>query len=422
MNTTEERLADALDAAAETIRPGTLRPLTRAGGGARFRAKVWNTRLAPAAAAAAVLLAVGVAFLIPGLVGAHHGPTPAGPRPGSGPAGPASAPLPRYYAEVEGNISHGPRFVVVRSTGTGAVVAQVPNPVDARHKQLDAIDVTTRDDQRFYVLYSERGVTRNGDFMVYTFTLSPAGTVTGPAEVPGGVITGQYYLALDGGFAVAPDGTELAIATADPAAKGIPKALAEQIVLINTRTGARATWKGGLDRAGSLFNLENLSWTADSGALVYLAQWCPQGYSDQGSTGVGCITGFSSEQVRELSVSSGGGLLTSGPVLLRSSARIHYISAALINPDGTELTVLAVVGGTSLQVATIDIGTGKTQRVLYRLPANDTSEDQISEFHLVLDDTGQNVLLGANPAHGRISGGHLVSLPPKTWDGSPVSW
>ncbi len=314
-----------------------------------------------------MLLAVGVGTVISGLVGAHHEPAAAGPHAGSGPAGPTPAPLPRYYGEVEGNISHGSRFVVVRSVGTGAVVAQVPNPVDARHKQLSAIDVTTRDDQRFYVLYSERGSTGNGYFMVYAFTLSPAGTVTGPAEVPGGVITGQYYLALDGGFAVAPDGTELAIATADPAAKGVPQALAEQIVLIDTRTGTRATWKGGLDQTGSVFDIDSLSWTADSGALIYLAQWCPQGYSDQGSTGIGCITGFGSEQVRELSVSSGGGLLTSGPVLLRSSARIPYIGQALIDPDGAELTALVRLGGTSLQVVTIDVGTGKTQSVLYQL-------------------------------------------------------
>jgi hypothetical protein len=420
MNNTEETLADALDAAAETIRPGTLRALPRVEGSTRFRAKVWNTRLAPIAAAAAVVLAVGVAFLIPGLARTQHHQLPAAvPHAGSGPA---PAPLPRYYAEVEGNISHGPRFVVVRSVGTGAVVAQVPNPVDARHKQLSAIDVTTRDDQRFYVLYSESGSTGNGDFMVYAFTLSPAGTVTGPAEVPGGVITGQYYLALDGGFAVAPDGTELAIATADPAAKGVPQALAEQIVLIDMRTGTHATWKGGLDRAGSVFDIDSLSWTADSGALIYLAQWCPQGYSDEGSIGIGCITGFSSEQVRELSVSSGGGLLTSGPVLLRSSARIPYIGQALIDPDGAELTALVRLGGTSLQVVTIDVGTGKTQRVLYQLPAEETSANQISQFHLALDSTGSHVLLAGDLVHGRLSGGHLVSLPPKAWDGTPASW
>jgi hypothetical protein len=420
MNSTEETLADALDAAAETIRPGTLRPLPRVEGSTRFREKVWNTRMAPIAAAAAVVLAVGVAFLIPGLARTQHHQLPAAvPHAGSGPA---SAPLPRYYAEVEGNRDHDASYVVVRSVGTGAVIAQVPNPVDAGHKQLFAVDVTTRDDQRFYVVYSENKFTGNDDFMAYSFTLSPAGTVTGPAEVPGGVITGQTYLGLDGGFAVSPDGTELAIATADPAVKGIPQALAEQIVLINTRTGARATWKGGLDRAGSLFNIENLSWTADSGTLVYLAQWCPQGESYQGQVGVGCMTGFSSEQVRELSVSSGGGLLTSGRALLRSSARIPYIGAALIDPDGTDLTALVGLGGTSLQVVTIDIGTGKTQRVLYQLPAEETGVNQISQFHLGLDSTGSHVLLAANPVHGRLSGGHLETLPPNPWDGAPVSW
>jgi hypothetical protein len=61
--------------------------------------------------------------------------------------------------------------------------------------------------------------------------------VTGLAAVNGGVITKQRYLGIDGGFAVSPDGTELAIAVVDPAAKGIAQALAEQIVLINTRTG-----------------------------------------------------------------------------------------------------------------------------------------------------------------------------------------
>jgi hypothetical protein len=134
------------------------------------------------------------------------------------------------------------------------------------------------------------------------------------------------------------------------------------------------------------------------------------------------MAGFSAEQVRELSVSSGGGLLTSGRVLLRSSTRIPYIAGALVNPGGTELTALVGLGGTSLQVAIIDIGTGKTQRVLCRLPADAMVANQLGQFHLGLDSTGRYVLLAGNQVHGRLSGGQLESLPPKAWAGAPVSW
>jgi hypothetical protein len=416
MSSTEQALTDALDAAAGTIRPGTLRPLPRV----RYSGKAWHTWLVPAAAAAAVLLAVGVAFAIPGLVGTQHQGL-AGPATGSG-AGPAQPPPPRYYAEVEGQADRDASYVAVRSTGAGAVVARVPNPVDASGKQLYAVDVTTGDDRRFYVLYSENKFTGNGALMVYSFTLAPAGGVTGLAEINDGVIGGQAYLPLDGGFAVSPDGTKLAIATADPAAKGVQQALAEQVILINTRTGARATWKGGLDRAGSLLNIENLSWMAGSNFLVYLAQWCPQGDSVQGVAGVGCRTGFSSEQVRELSASSGGGPLTSARVLLRSSARIPYIAGALIDPAGTGLTALVRLSDASLRVVTIDLATGSTGRVLYQLPADDTVDVQLTEFHLGLDSTGRHVLLAGNQLHGWLSRGHLKTLKPAHWNGAPVSW
>ena len=55
-------------------------------------------------------------------------------------------------------------------------------------------------------------------------------------------------------------------------------------------------------------------------------------------------------------------------------------------------------------------------------PAQDASANQISQFHLGLDSSGRYVLLAANPVHGRLSGGHLQTLLPKPWDGTPVSW
>jgi hypothetical protein len=230
MNGTEQALTDALDAAAETIRRGTLRPLAQVER-TRFREKARHTWMAPVAAAAAVLVVVGVAVAVTGLGRTSHGGL-AGPRagPGAGPgaAGLTQPPPPRYYAEVEGPSNRD---------ASRAVAARVANPVDASSKQLFAVDVTTADDHTFYILYSENRFTGNNDFTVYSFTLSPTGAVTGLAAVNGGVITKQRYLGIDGGFAVSPDGTELAIAVVDPAAKGIAQALAEQIVLINTRTG-----------------------------------------------------------------------------------------------------------------------------------------------------------------------------------------
>ena len=84
MNGTEETLADALDAAAETIRPGTLRAC-RVEGSTRFREKVWNTRMAPAAAAVAVVLAVGSGVPDTGLARTQHHQLPAAvPHAGSG--------------------------------------------------------------------------------------------------------------------------------------------------------------------------------------------------------------------------------------------------------------------------------------------------------------------------------------------------
>ncbi len=210
-------------------------------------------------------------------------------------------------------VSHDHEEQVVQDE-VGAQVAGLLGSAGQFGDRVHRVFAACGDDQTFYLLYSENKFTGNGDLMVYSFRLPSTGAVTGLAEINGAVITGQTYLGLDGGFAVSPDGTELAIAKAD-AAKDVPQALAEQIILINTRTGARVTWKGGLNQADSPFNIEDLSWTADSDSLVYPAQWCPQGDS----------------------------------------------AGALIHPDGTELTALVQRSDTNLRVVTIDIGTEKTE-------------------------------------------------------------
>jgi hypothetical protein len=152
---------------------------------------------------------------------------------------------PAYYAEVEGGIYTDSSNVAVRSTATGAVVATVPDPVDANHRKLFAIDVTTRDDGTFYAIYSENKSHGDGDFVIYTFKVTSAGTVTGLAAIKGGQITGQRYLGNDGGFTVSPDGSEVAVAVAASSTGSVRSALPQRVLVIDLLTGARTVWRGG---------------------------------------------------------------------------------------------------------------------------------------------------------------------------------
>lgn len=153
-----------------------------------------------------------------------------------------------------------------------------------------------------------------------------------------------------GGFAVSPDGSQLALAVASAHDDSSASTVASQILVINLRTGAHEIWRGGLDRTGQTFGIVDLSWTGDGKSLVYLAKWCPPNY-----LGYGLYGGFNcstlghhkhpvqfegSQAVREVSVTTGGGTLNQGPVLLSQSARNMSLTQALINPGGTQLYAL----------------------------------------------------------------------------------
>ena len=101
------------------------------------------------------------------------------------------------------------------------------------------------------------------------------GTVTGLAEINGGLITGQNILFNLGGFAVSPDGSQLALAVAATSADDSASAVAGEILVINPQTGAHTIWRGGMDRAGQILDIVNVSWTGNGQFLAYLAQWCP---------------------------------------------------------------------------------------------------------------------------------------------------
>ena len=124
MTRTEDRLTDALTAAARAVPEDTLRPLVAPP--ARRRRPAWIT---PLAAALGIVLVVGLALAA--------GTRLSGSRSPGGPAG-AQTPVPRYYV-VEGEQGGPP---VVRSTATGEVTATVPVPKAANVGVFDVLAST----------------------------------------------------------------------------------------------------------------------------------------------------------------------------------------------------------------------------------------------------------------------------------------
>lgn len=417
MNTTEDWLTGALDAAAETVRKENVRPLAEPRHGVRERRRRWDARFAPAAAAVVVVLVVALALVV--TRGTPLRPVSTTPSGGQGAA--AQPAPPRYYAEAEGGIYTGSSQIVVRSTATGAVLARIANPPAASGNGTQyAVSVAAgTDDETFYAVY-ENGNAKDGSIRIYRFHLGLSGTPTALTEIAGGLISGQNYLLNVGGIAVSPDGSQLAVAVA-ATSSGPDSGTPQEIVVVNLRSGAHSTWRSGLDRAGSTVAIADVSWTGDSKSLVYLAQWCSSD-AGEGMTGLTCAGGRTDAQVRALDVASGGGQLNSGPVLLRPSSTRQYIAQALINPAGNEIDVVAQEGS-GVEVAEISIATGKTVRVLYRTPFPDVAK--VQGWHLAADRTGKYLLVGeggSGPVHGWIKDGTVRKLPPLAPASNPGVW
>lgn len=433
MDSTAERLTSALDAAAETVSPDQVRPLREAQPGRRAGRRSgtrawharWSTRLAPAAAAVAVLLVVALAIV------ATSGKHPARSAAAGTPAArnPAAG-APTYFAGVEGKFYgwYGTESVqvVVRATGTGAPVARVPNPAIAGMSNVLPVSVAAAaGDRTFYALYTDWG-RGQGDFWIYQFQITSSGHATGLTKVNGGLITGLDNI---GGFAVSPDGSQLALAVAASQAGTSASTVAEEIVVINLRTGARAIWQGGMNRPKLTFGIHDLSWTGDGKSLVYLGQWCPangilygiyggftcspQGSSPQAPSGV----------VREVRVTSAGGDLAAGPVLLRPSGSMPVVA----DPDGKDLiTVVSSSDGGSFEVVKISIATGRTTSVLATVPGD---LGPSGGAYLAADPTGNYVLVWtadstttSSPLRGWVHAGSYHQFAPILPGAHPGNW
>lgn len=435
MTRTEERLADALDAAARGLREDTLRPLVMPE--RRPHRPAW---LAPVAAAAALLVVVGLAVAVARqMPGARHG---VGQLPGV-PIAPH-----RYYVQDDLNQDRP----VVRSTTTGAVTATVPVPRAPRAPGYNMI--ASADNGTFFVIAFVPGLKGQ---RLYRFQVTGSGQVKGFSAVPGGLLGRPNWQA--DAIAGSPDGSRVAVSFSFIGPLGLcgsagqracPRVTGRQdyIVVVNTATGARSVWRGGMSQRGSAFSVASLSWTGDGRELAVLGQWCGLGRWESRQ---GCLVNESGSsygprtaEVWAVDPAAGGGQLRSGHRLLRQSARYPYIAQAVISSDGSTITAIVLRGpvvGTknisgsvpdNLSVEQISVVTGQRLSVLYRRHLGPTDEvNGVPDFlALYPDASGQNWMLNGGICSGHcvtgfngwIDNGRLVPLQPTDGRMADEAW
>src|SRR6476646_6799323 len=268
MTSTEERLRDALGAAAARVRDDRLRPLpapeTRPRRPALRRHMGW---LGPAAAAVSVLLIVALALT---LTGRSHKTTPSV----SYPALPAG--FPKYFAQiVSPSQIAGPSNldVVIRSTSTGEEVTRAGTP-DVSDYRLTPLNVATAPDGRtFYIEYRAVDLQKNtSQIWIYLLTFTHGGSSNYLEWIRGDPFPGTGLLVDGGSMAVSPDGRKLAFTETTQRLNG--RSWPDAITVVDLRTGARSTWQGGMSRPGQTLTIPAISWTPAGRSLVFRALWC----------------------------------------------------------------------------------------------------------------------------------------------------
>ena len=412
MTSTEERLRDALGAAAARVRADRLRPLpapeTRPRRPALRRHMGW---LGPAAAAISVLLIVALALTV---TGHGHKATP----PVSYPALPAG--FPKYFAQMTNSSNiPGPsqHDVVIRSTSTGAEVTRAAAP-DAPDWRLTPLNVATAPDGRaFYIEYRAVDLQKNtSQIWIYLLTFTHGGSSNYLEWIKGDPFPGSGLLVNGGSMAVSPDGRKLAFTETTQRLNG--RSWPDAITVVDLRTGARSTWQGGMSRPGQTLTIPAISWTPDGRSLVFRAVWChPIPNSDV------CLDqsgqpGYRAPEIRSLDVGTRGGTLDHGSTLrLSQSARYPVIADAVAGPGGG--LILAVLSGPA-DAATLTVervgAAGKRLGVLYRSRAYGT-EGRPDSVTLTPSATGTYLLIAYNGPNGPVTGwidhGKLRFLPNK---------
>jgi hypothetical protein len=160
--------------------------------------------------------------------------------------------------------------IVVRSTVTDKAVAVVPVTLVGNTGSLVAPALAAGGSGTFYVAAFERRVREE---QIYRFRLTAAGHVAGFARVPGGALRPGW--AADS-LAVSANGSQIAVGAyyyPSHVSRGLEQS--DQVLVVNTYTGAQRIWRGGsLAEAYNFFRVASLSWTGDLRELAVPGEWC----------------------------------------------------------------------------------------------------------------------------------------------------
>jgi hypothetical protein len=358
-----------------------------------------NLAVIAAAATVALLVAGGGVALSARLSGA--GPAAGGHAHGS---------LPRYYVDEEYTGGHDQLVTEVRATATGAVTDTVRCPRASGTPMIWPIAAGGH--QTYFIGCGS--VDRHGRMTharIYRFRVTAAGHVSGYALVPGSVLRPGDRPSV---MAATADGSELAIAVND---RAIASAAGDvRVIVINTRTGARAVWRNDVSKPGApVFPGPSRLSFADRGRELVVFGWaaCLHPLPGGGCHHTGIVA-------RALTPASAGGWLDRGRVLLHRPSRpqkpdVVELADAIINPAGTTLTIVLARasdnGPSQLTVLRVTLATGRRQ-VLYQAPRPIGYPYRWSS----IDPSGRYVLLDAGPGttsvNGWINNGRLTRPKP----------
>jgi hypothetical protein len=389
------------------------------------------------AAIAAAVAVTGVALGVSALAGSGAAIPP---RYGStGFQGPVTLPpaagVPEYYV-ARGSLQtprgqyHGqlaqPGRTVVRATATGAVTATVRCPWAGSQ----VWDVAATQDDDFFVACAQVSGSQLDPVpvgtQIYRFQVTSTGEIAGYAAVPGGWLPHQLAV----GLAAAANGSALAtqVGSDGTVFAGV------RYLVINTRTGATATWTPGPVQQGGRYP-SDLSLSPDGKTMTFYT---------------GNMTAFlSGAQLRQhsatwgdvaqVSPASRGGSLRSARVLLPAAALAGlppqirpYLRA---NPDGRSVFVVAIGGpGTTpyLVAEQVSVATGRVTRVVFRAEVGGYAHSASGGSGgfggtASADPSGRHLILQFGPephaGNGWLRGGRLVPLTPVNDAGAgPETW